>query len=149
MIEVIKKDMSQKQIITPISNCKIIELNKFVDSRGNLSVVENNITIPFEIKRVYYLYDVPIGSARGGHAHKELQQLIIPISGSFNVHLDDGTQKKSFFLDKPNQGLYICPMIWREITDFSNGAVCLSLASLHFDENDYYRNYDEFIINIK
>jgi len=125
--------------------CKIISLNKIPDARGNLTFIEGNKQIPFPIERVYYLYDVPASSSRGGHAHKNLQQLIIAVSGSFTVVLDDGNGKKSFRLNKPYEGLYICPMIWREIHDFSSGSVCLVLASLEYDENDYYRDYNEFI----
>jgi len=127
-----------------LSDCKIVQLPKIVDSRGNLTFIEGGEHVPFDIKRVYYLYDVPGGAERGGHAHKALQQLIIAMSGSFNVVLDDGREKKTFHLNRPWYGLYISPMIWREIDDFSSGAVCSVLASLHFDENDYIRQYDVF-----
>lgn len=127
-----------------LSDCRINELPKITDARGNLTFIESQGHVPFEIRRVYYLYDVPGGSERGGHAHKQLQQLIIALSGSFSVELEDGQQKKTFHLNRPNFGLYICPMIWREINNFSSGAVCLVLASLHFDELDYIRRYEDF-----
>jgi len=125
--------------------CNIIELPKIHDARGNLTFIESNNHIPFEIQRVYYLYDVPGGSARGGHAHKDLHQLIIAMSGSFDVLLDDGTTKKTVHLARSYYGLYICPMIWRELDNFSSGSVCMVLASNKYDEDDYYRNYEEFI----
>jgi len=123
----------------------LIELPKIQDPRGNLSVVQGN-TIPFEIKRVYYLYDVPSGSVRGGHAHKEQLELLIPLSGSFDVILTDGTSEKSFTLNKPNVGLLIPTGIWRELENFSSGSVCLVLASGEFDEEDYLRDYDDFVL---
>lgn len=135
--------------MTPIDNCKILTLEKILDARGALTFIEGNRHVPFPIERVYYLYDVSTSASRGGHAHKELQQLIIAVSGSFTVILDDGTQKKSFTLNRPYEGLYVCPMIWREIFDFSSGALCLVLASAHYDESDYYRNYNTFIESIK
>lgn len=128
-----------------IENCKYIDLPKISDPRGNLTFVESSQHIPFDIARVYYLYDVPGGAERGGHAHKDLQQLIIPLAGSFDIHLDDGTSKKTFHMNRSYIGLYVCPMIWREIDNFSSGAVCLVLASRPYDEADYYRNYQEFI----
>ena len=128
-----------------IELCKIIELPKAKDSRGNLTFIEGSQHIPFDIARVYYLYDVPGGSERGGHAHKELHQLIIAISGSFDILLDDGLHKKHFHLNRSYSGLYICPMIWRVINNFSSGSVCLVLASNNYDELDYYRNYSDFI----
>jgi hypothetical protein len=132
-----------------INECQIISLNKIPDARGNLSFVESRKHVPFAIERVYYLYDVPASSSRGGHAHKQLQQLIIAAAGSFTVVLDDGHQKKSFHLNKPYEGLYICPMIWREIHDFSSGSVCLVLASELYDESDYFRDYKNFIQTVK
>ncbi len=123
---------------------RIIELPKIKDPRGNLTFIENNHQIPFEIKRIYYLYDVPGGASRGGHAHKTLEQFIIALSGSFDVILDDGFQRKKFTLNRSYYGLYIPSMIWREIENFSSGSVCLVLASDYFKENDYIRNYDEF-----
>jgi len=133
--------------MTPIKNCTLVQLPKISDPRGNLSFIESGNHIPFEIQRAYYLYDVPGGSERGGHAHKELHQLIIAVSGSFDVQLDDGREQLSSRLDRPYTGLYICPMIWRTINNFSSGAVCLVLASHRYEESDYYREYDEFIKN--
>lgn len=112
---------------------------------GNITVVENGKTVPFDIKRTYYLYDVPGGESRGGHAHIELSQLIIAVSGSFTVTLDDGNVKRSFLLNRPYQGLYVVPGIWRTLDDFSSGSVCLVLASHKYDEADYIREYDNFI----
>lgn len=125
--------------------CKIIDLPKICDERGNLTFVENCSHIPFDIKRVYYLYDVPTGAERGGHAHKALQQLIIAVSGSFDVVLNDGKSTKRIHLSQPNSGLYVCPMIWRELDKFSSGSVCMVLASNKYDEDDYYRDYQDFI----
>lgn len=123
----------------------MIELPKIADPRGNLTFVEGTRHVPFEIKRVYYLYDVPGGAERGGHAHKELQQFIIAMSGSFDVVLDDGVQRKRFHLNRSYYGLYVCPMIWRELDNFSSGAVCLALASNWYEECDYYRDYQEYL----
>jgi dTDP-4-dehydrorhamnose 3,5-epimerase-like enzyme len=131
-----------------LDKCKIIELPKIKDPRGNLTFVEGGKHIPFDIQRVYYLYDVPGGAERGGHAHRELQQLIIAMSGSFDVLLDDGTEKKRFYLNRSYYGLYICPMIWRELDNFSSGSVCMVLASNLYDEADYYRDYQEFLENV-
>ena len=133
--------------MTSIKNCKLIQLPKISDPRGNLSFIESGTHIPFSIQRAYYLYDVPGGAERGGHAHKELHQLIIAVSGSFDVHLDNGHEQLSWRLDRPYSGLYICPMIWRTIDNFSSGAVCLVLASHRYEESDYYREYNEFIKN--
>lgn len=127
-----------------IESCGLVNLPKISDPRGNLSFVESNRHVPFEIKRVYYLYDVPGGAERGGHAHKALHQLIIAISGSFDIHLDDGVSKKTIHMNRSYNGLYVCPMIWREIDNFSSGAVCLVLASDYYDEDDYYRDYQNF-----
>lgn len=131
-----------------IENCKFINLPKIADPRGSLTFVEGSQHIPFDIARVYYLYDVPGGAERGGHAHKNLQQLIIPLAGSFDIHLDDGVSKKTFHMNRSYIGLYVCPMIWREIDNFSSGVVCLVLASSQYDEADYYRNYQEFITDV-
>jgi hypothetical protein len=128
-----------------IDLCKIINLPKILDSRGNLTFIEGGNHIPFDIQRVYYLYDVPGGSERGGHAHKGLHQLIIAMSGSFDVLLDDGTNKKRVHLCRSYYGLYVCPMIWRELDNFSSGSVCMVLASNVYDEADYYRDYTEFL----
>ncbi|MBJ7296514.1 MAG: WxcM-like domain-containing protein [Dolichospermum sp.] len=127
-----------------INDCQIIELPKIKDPRGNLTFIESGKHIPFDIQRVYYLYDVPGGAERGGHAHRELHQLIIAMSGSFDILLDDGYEKKQFNLNRSYYGLYICPMIWRSIDNFSSGSVCMVLASNLYDEADYYRNYEEF-----
>jgi len=132
-----------------IDKCKIINLPKISDPRGNLTFIEAKRHFPCEIRRIYYLYDVPGGSVRGGHAHKELHQLIIAISGSFDIHLDDGYSKKTVHMNRSYYGLYICPMIWREIDNFSSGAVCMALASNFYDESDYYRDYDQFISDVK
>lgn len=129
-----------------IEDCEIIELDRHHSVRkGNLSVVENSMA-PFEVKRVYYLYDIPGGESRGAHAHKELEQLIFAASGSFSVTLDDGRDKKKFFLNRPYQGLYIKPGIWRDLDNFSSGAVCLVLASELYNPNDYIRNYHDFLV---
>ncbi len=133
----------------PIKNCKILQLPKIQDQRGNLTFIESDKHIPFDIKRVYYLYDVPGGASRAAHGHKNLKQLMIAISGSFNVTLDDGFKKKTFHLNRSFLGLYIPPMMWRDLDNFSSGAVCMVLASEFYDENDYYRNYDDFILAAK
>ena len=129
-----------------IENAEIISIPKIVDEegRGKLSVIEKSI-IPFEIKRVYYLYDVPSDAFRGGHAHKNLNQFMIPLSGSFEVKIDDGHNNKKIMLNKPNQGLLIPSGIWREMDNFSAGSVCLVLASEVFDESDYFRDYNSFL----
>ena len=129
-----------------VYDCTIIELDKHhSDRKGNISVVENGRDVPFNVKRTYYLYDVPGGESRGGHAHKELRQLIIAASGSFTVTLDDGHVKRTFTLNRPYQGLYVVPGIWRTLDDFSSGAVCLVLASEKYDAADYIRDYNEFL----
>lgn len=128
----------------PLQHCKIIDLPKIEDPRGSLTFVEAGQHIPFEIKRVYYLYDVPGGAQRGGHAHKALHQLLIAMSGSFDITLDDGRTKSRYHMNRSYYGLYIPPMIWREMDNFSSGSVCLVLASNHFLEEDYYRDYSVF-----
>ena len=132
-------------IFGELSGCKIVNLPKISDPRGNLTFVEGGSHIPFDIQRVYYLYDVPGGAERGGHAHKGLRQLIIAMSGSFDVVLDDGKEKKRFHLNRSYSGLYVCPMIWRELDNFSSGSVCMVLASNKYDEEDYYREYADFM----
>ena len=128
-----------------VYDCSIIELDKHHQERGNITVVENQYTVPFDVKRVYYLYDIPGGESRGGHAHKELYQLIIAASGSFSVTLDDGKVKRTFLLNRPYQGLLVVPGIWRTLDDFSSGSVCLVLASMLYSETDYIRKYDQFL----
>ena len=129
----------------PIEHCKLVELPKIVDERGNLTFIESGRHLPFDIKRVYYLYDVPGGASRAAHGHKALHQLMIAMSGSFDVTLDDGRSKQRFHLNRSYQGLYITPMMWRDLDNFSSGAVCMVLASEFYDESDYFRNYDDFL----
>ncbi|MEY2490482.1 MAG: hypothetical protein QOC70_2424 [Verrucomicrobiota bacterium] len=127
-----------------IQDCRLIELPKISDPRGNLTFIEGAKHIPFEIKRIYYLYDVPGGAHRAGHAHKKLHQVLVALSGSFDITLDDGFSKTKFHLNRSYQGLYIPAMVWRDIDNFSSGAVCLALASTIYDESEYYRDYDAF-----
>ncbi len=127
-----------------LNDCKIINFPKINDYRGNLSFIEENRQVPFKIKRVYYLYDVPSGATRGGHAHKALHQVVIALSGSFDVILDDGHHRRSFFLNRPHYGIYIPPKVWREIENFSSNSVALSLVSEVYDESDYVREYDDY-----
>ena len=131
-----------------LDKCKIIELPKITDPRGNLTFVESYKHVPFDIKRAYYLYDIPGGSERGGHAHKELKQLIIALSGSFEIVLKEDKNEILYNLNSPSKGLYICPMIWRELRNFSSGSVCLVLASNLFDEADYYRDFSCYTDNL-
>ncbi len=131
--------------MTNLDQCKIVQLQKIERPQGNITAVSGKDDIPFDIRRVYYLYDVPGGSQRGGHAHRELQQLIVAAMGSFDVVLDDGRQKKKISLNRSHYGLYIPKMIWREIVNFSTGAVSLVLASLPYDESDYIRKYRWFV----
>ena len=128
-----------------VDDCHVVALPKISDPRGNLTFIEGHTHIPFPIERVYYLYDVPGGAERGGHVHKELHQLIIAVSGSFDIVLDDGRKRKRHHLNRPYNGLYVCPMIWREIDNFSSGSVLMVLASNRYDEADYYRDYSEFM----
>lgn len=128
-----------------LENCKLIDLPKITDPRGNLTFIEATRHIPFGISRVYYLYDVPGGAERGGHAHKELSQLIIAMSGSFDVVLNDGSREKRFHLNRSYMGLYVCPMMWRELDNFSSGSVCMVLASNGYDESDYYRDFNDYL----
>lgn len=129
----------------PLEDCRIIELPKIHNPQGNLTFVESNNQIPFNIQRVYHVYDVPGGAERGGHAHKNLHQFIVAMSGSFDITLDDGKDKKKFHLARSYYGLYVCPMIWREIDNFSSGSVLMCLASEKYDESDYFRRYDDFM----
>jgi WxcM-like protein len=126
--------------------CRMIDLPKIVDPRGSLTFVEGGRHVPFEIRRVYYLYDVPGGAARAGHGHRTLEQLIVAVSGSFDVELDDGRSRIKYHLNRAASGLYMPGMIWRQIDNFSTGSVCLVMASDHFDEADYYRDYDAFVL---
>ena len=127
-----------------VDDCKLVDLSKITDQRGNLTFVEKGLGLSFDIRRVYYLYDIPSGASRGGHGHKKLSQLMIATSGSFDVLLNDGHKQRTVQLNRPFHGLYICPMIWRELGNFSSGSVCLVLASDIYDESDYYRDYEQF-----
>lgn len=129
-----------------LDDCRVIDLPRINDPRGNLTFIEGERHVPFEIRRVYYLYDVPGGAERGGHAHRDLHQLIIAMSGSFDVLLDDGSQTKRFHLNRSYTGLYVCPMIWRALDNFSSGSVSMVLASNLYDAGDYYRDYNEFVL---
>lgn len=137
-------DFTDPHATSKVDSCRLVELDKNHHSNGNLTVVENGEQVPFDIKRCYYLYDVPGGAERGGHSHKLLRQLIVAISGSFDVVLDDGANRRRFTLNRPYQGLLIVPGIWRVLENFSSGSVCLVLASEHYAEQDYVRDYDEF-----
>ncbi|MFA9192785.1 FdtA/QdtA family cupin domain-containing protein [Flavobacterium sp. FBOR7N2.3] len=128
-----------------VFDCSVIDVSKVHNEAGNITVAENMKNIPFEVKRVYYLYDIPGGEARGGHAHYELEQYIIAASGSFDVILSDGQNRKIVTLNRPNFALHVVPGLWRELDNFSSGSVCLVLASLKYDESDYIRDYDEFL----
>jgi oxalate decarboxylase/phosphoglucose isomerase-like protein (cupin superfamily) len=128
-----------------IDRCRMLEFPKITDPRGNLTFIEQQRHVPFEVKRVFYLYDVPTGESRGAHAHRKLRQVIICLAGSFDVLVDDGKQKRAIHLNRPWRGLYIPPMIWAAETNFDPGSVCLVLASELYDESDYYRDYDQFV----
>jgi len=128
-----------------VNDCKLVDLPKIHNEAGNITVIENQVTAPFDVKRVYYLYDVPMGSERGGHGHFKLQQFIIALSGSFVFVLDDGEKIKEVFLNNPSTALHIQPGIWREIKEFSSGSVCLVLASENYSEQDYIRDYNKFL----
>lgn len=132
-----------------IHSCKLIEFPKIKDHRGNLTFLENHRHVPFEIKRVYYLYDVPGGESRAGHAHRALASVIIAINGSFDVVIDDGRERKTIRLSRANEGLYLCPGIWRELHNFTSGSVSLVLASELYDESDYFREYEDFLEAVK
>ena len=127
-----------------IDDCFIVELNKIPSDKGNISVAESDINVPFDIKRIYYTYDIPSEAERGGHAHKEQHELVIAASGSFNVVIDDGKRKKTFFLNNPNKGLWLKPGIWRELNNFSSGGVVLVMNSGVYIESDYIRDYNKF-----
>ena len=129
--------------------CRLIDLPRISDPRGNLTFVEGLRHVPFDIRRVYYLYDVPGGAERGGHCHKELEQVLIAMSGSFDVLLDDGRERARYHLNRSYYGLYIAPMVWRELDNFSSGSVCLALASAPYDEADYYRDYQTFLQSLR
>lgn len=133
------------RVAPSVRDCRILDLPKIADPRGNLTFVEEGGHVPFDIKRVYYLYDVPGGERRGGHAHRELQQFVIAASGSFDVVVDDGVEQRTFFLNRSYYGLYIPRLIWREMENFSSGSICLVLASEHYDESDYYRDHEAFV----
>lgn len=132
-----------------LSDCRIIELPKIHSDKGNLTFIEGGRHMPFEIRRAYYLYDVPGGATRAGHGHRNLHQLMVAMSGSFDVHLDDGRERKLFHLNRSYFGLYIPPMMWRDLDNFSSGAVCMVLASDFYDEGDYYRDYGQFLAAVK
>ncbi len=136
-------------LMSLIDNCKIIDFPKIHDPRGNLTFIEGLGHVPFDIKRIYYLYDVPGGAERGGHAHKNLHQVIIAISGSFDITISDGTSSKKFHLNRSYFGLYLCPMMWRELDNFSSGSVCLVLASEVYSESDYLRSFEQYCLNSK
>ncbi len=132
-----------------LDRCKLIDFPRIEDARGNLTFIEGSRHIPFDIRRVYYLYDVPGGATRAAHAHKTLHQLLIAMSGSFDVTLDDGRDRRRFQLNRSYFGLYIPPMIWRDIDNFSSGSVCMALASDFYSEDDYYRDYGDFVRSAK
>lgn len=132
-----------------LTECRVLELPQVEDHRGNLTFIEKGRHVPFDIERVYYLYDVPIGEARGGHGHRALEQLIIAVNGSFNVTLDDGYSKQVFRLSSAREGLFVRSMVWREIDGFSAGSVCLVLASKFYDEADYFREYPSFLSAVR
>ena len=129
----------------PIADCRIIEFPRIEDRRGNLTFVEAARHVPFAFPRIYYVYDVPGGAERGGHAHQECEEVIVAMSGSFDVAVDDGHERKRFHLNRSYYGLYVPRLIWRELDNFSSGSICFVLASDHYKESDYYREYDEFI----
>ena len=128
-----------------VFDCSMISLPIKHQANGNLTAVSNGIQVPFDVKRVYYLYDVPGGFSRGGHGHLELQQLIVALSGSFDITVDDGKVKRTFHLSRPNMGLYMPSGLWRELDNFSSGSICFVLASIEYDEKDYFRDYDKFV----
>lgn len=133
----------------PIADCHLITLPRFDDSRGSLSFLEGGQHVPFDIKRIYYLYAVPKGQKRGGHAHRHCIRLLIPVAGHLRLTLDDGSTRKEFYLSEPNVGLYISPLVWLDIEEFSRDAVCLAVASELYNEDDYYRDYADFLKAVK
>lgn len=133
-----------EMIHSRVGNCQVVDLDKIIDRAGNITVIESLKSIPFDIKRIYYLFDIPAGGVRGGHAHKDLYQLIVAASGSFKVVIDDGFNEETILINRPNMGLLIVPGIWRELVDFSSGAISLVLASEKYSEDDYIRDYSEF-----
>lgn len=137
--------LSFGDIRSAVGSCRLVDLPQFEDPRGSLSVVEAGIDIDFEIRRVYYLYDLPVSTVRGAHAHRTLRQLVIAVHGCFEVTVDDGHATDTFRLDHPSRGLYIGPMVWRDLVNFSPGAVGLVLAAEHYDERDYFREYEDFL----
>ena len=139
----------ERKNLVSVEDCCTIDLPKIADPRGNLTFIEQNNQVPFDVKRVYYLYDVPGGAERGGHSHKELEQFIIAVSGSFNVTVDDGHATRQFHLNRSFTGLYVAPMVWRKIDNFSSGSICLVLASTLYDEADYCRDYEEFLETVR
>jgi len=139
------KELKMKLNKNSVFECSIIDVSKVNNGSGNITVVENGINMPFDVKRVYYLYDIPGGEARGGHAHYELEQYLIAASGSFDVILDDGKNRRTVTLNRPNVALHIVPGLWRELDNFSSGSICLVLASHKYDEGDYIRDYEKFL----
>jgi hypothetical protein len=144
-----KTDTLKIESMSKLADCRLIALPKISEARGNLTFIESGRHVPFDCKRVYYTYDVPGGSDRGAHAHRQLHQCLIAVSGSFDVVLDDGSEKKRFHLNRPDTGLYVCPMVWRELDSFSSGSVCLVLASEFYDADDYYRDYSLFLKDVR
>lgn len=134
---------------TTVNDCKLIELPKISERKGAITPIYGGVHVPFDVARVYYLYDVPGGESRGGHAHRELQQLIVSVMGAFDVVLDDGKERRRVHLDRAYYGLHIHRMIWRELENFSSGGICLVLASLPYDENDYLRDYNDYLQALK
>ena len=128
-----------------VTRCRLVQLPRLSDGRGSLSFIQPGPNLPFDIRRVYYLYDVPPGQVRGAHGHRKLEQLMVAVTGAVEVECDDGRQRGSFRLESPDVGLYVCPMIWRNLTGFEPGTVCMVLASEPYDEADYFRNYDDFL----
>lgn len=131
--------------MSDVANCRLVRLPRISDGRGSLGFIQPGPLLPFEIRRVYYLYDVPDGQERGAHGHRRLEQLMVAVAGAVDVECDDGRQRRTFRLDSPDVGLYVCPMIWRNLTAFRPGTVCMVLASEPYDEDDYFRRYDDFL----